>query len=43
MKMFDTENFHKMLNYVFLKIQAQYTWKIYAALCFSLCRLLKWT
>ena len=24
MKMFDTENFHKILNYAFLKIQAQY-------------------
>ena len=43
MKMFDTENFHKMSNYAILKIQAQYARKFDAAVCFSLYRLLKWT
>ena len=43
MKMFDTENVHKMLNYAFLKIKAQYARIIDAAVCFSFYRLLKWT
>ena len=33
-EMFDTENFHKILNYAFLKIQAQYARKFDAAVCF---------
>ena len=43
LKMFDMENFHKMLNYAFLKIQAQYAREFDAAVCFSLWRLLHWT
>ena len=41
MKMFDMENLHKMLNYAFLTIKAQYARKFDAAVCFSLYRLLK--
>ena len=43
MKMFDTENFHKMSNYAILKIQVQYARKFDAAVWFSLYLLLKLT
>ena len=42
LKMFDMEILHKMLNYAFLKIQAQQSWEIAAAVCFSLYLPLKW-
>ena len=41
MKMFDMENFHKILNYVFYKIPAQFTRKFDAVICFVLYRLSK--
>ena len=43
MKMFVTEEFHKMFNYAFLKIKAQYARTFDADVCFSLYRPLKWT
>ena len=41
--MIDMDSFQKMLNYAFLKIQAQYTRKFDPAVCFSLYSLLKLT
>ena len=43
LKMFNKDRLYKMLNYAFLKIQAQQAQNIDAAVRFSLYLLLRWT